>query len=282
LPKTRTIDDKIIINKVCDLVIKNNLELPKDIKDTIQKAHKQSSSRQEKALLDVISKNADIAKKQKLALCQDTGISCFFVELGKNIRTKSNIDLLINKGVEKAYRSKLLRPSIIDDPLNGKNSKFNTPASISIELKNSDGIKISYLAKGGGSENATGLFMLDPADGFEGIKKVVISLIKEKAINACPPIIVGIAIGGSADKALLHSKKALLRQIGNRHPNKYYAKKEEELKKDINKLGIGVMGLKGDVTALDVFIEPLPRHIATLAVGVSILCHSARRGSIKL
>lgn len=282
LPKTRIIDDNIIINKVCDLVINHNLELPKDIKEALYKAQKQSNTRQEKDLLDIINKNAKIAKEQKLALCQDTGISCFFVEFGKNIKTKTNIDILINKGLKKAYKSKLLRPSIIDDPLNGKNSKFNTPASISMELKNSDGIKISYLAKGGGSENATGLFMLDPADGFEGIKKVVMSLIKEKAMNACPPIIVGIAIGGTADKAILYSKKALLRRIGNRHPNKYYAKKEEELKKEINKLGIGVMGLKGNITALDVFIEALPRHIATLAVGVSILCHSARRGSINL
>jgi len=282
LTRTRIIDDKTIIERTSQLILKSSFELPSDVINTIKKAHKGSKNAKEKMLLNVILKNAEMAKKEKLALCQDTGISCLFVEVGTDVKTTTPINELMDKAVEKAYRSGCLRPSIIDDPLKGKNTKLNIPASISIEHTRRKGLKISFLAKGGGSENASGLFMLNPSDGFEGIKRSVLSLVKEKGPNCCPPIIVGIAIGGTADKALLSSKKALLRGLGKRNGDKYYAAKELELKDLINRTGIGVMGLGGGCTAMDVFIEALPRHIATLALGVSILCHSARRGSIEL
>lgn len=282
MSKTRFIDDKIIIDKTSSLILQSSFELPQDVLDSIKSSYKRSSSPKEKMLLDVILKNAKIAKKERLSLCQDTGISCLFVEIGKNVSTSTPIWELMDKAVKKAYSSGSLRPSIINDPLKGKNTKFNTPASVSIEHTKSSGLKISYLSKGGGSENASGLFMLNPSDGFEGVKKAVLSIIEEKGPNCCPPFIVGLAIGGTADKALLYSKKALLRKIGQRNRDKYYASKEIELKGLINRTGVGAMGLGGEYTALDVFIEPLPRHIATMAVGVSILCHSARRGSIEL
>ena len=279
--KKRFIDDKIVIDKTKELIFKANYEIPADVIKEIKKCSKKIIEPSEKRLTKAIIDNAAIAKKRKLALCQDTGISCFFVEIGK-VHLNSSINSLLNKAVKKTYASGKLRPSIVDDPLNGHNTGDNTPASIHIEHNNTPTLKISYLAKGGGSENASGLAMLNPSDGFDGVKDFVIKLIKEKGANCCPPLIVGVAIGGPADKALLYSKKALLRKVGEKNKDPFYAKKEEELKKEINKLNIGVMGLGGVCTALDVFIEPLPRHIATLAVGVSVICHSNRRGSISI
>lgn len=279
----RVIDDKVIINRTRDLVLNTNFELPQDVLKEIKKCRTKAKTTSEKMLIDVIVENASIAKEQKLPLCQDTGISCFFIELGNvQIRTKKTLPELMNEAVIKAYGINKLRPSIVSDPLKGANTKNNTPAFVDVELTNNSKLKISYLAKGGGSENATGLFMLNPSDGFKGIKEAVLKLVKEKGPNCCPPIIVGIAIGGTADKALAYSKKALMRKIGQRNKDKFYAKKELELKQSINELGIGVMGLGGKCSALDVFIEALPRHIATLAVGVSVICHSTRRGTIEL
>ncbi len=279
--KKRFIDDKVVIDKTKELVFKTNYEIPADVIKEIKKCSKKIIEPSEKRLIKTIIDNSAIAKKRKLALCQDTGISCFFVEIGK-VHLDSPIALLLNKAIKKTYTSGKLRPSIVDDPLNGQNTGDNTPASIHIEQNNTSTLKISYLAKGGGSENASGLAMLNPSDGFEGVKDFVIKLIKEKGANCCPPLIVGVAIGGTADKALLYSKKALLRKVGEKNKDPFYAKKEEELKKEMNKLNIGVMGLGGVCTVLDVFIEPLPRHIATLAVGVSVICHSNRRGSISI
>jgi len=283
LVKKRIIDDKIIINKTRDLILGLNFNIPLDILGAIKKCVSKTTHPTEKMLLKTILENAAIAKTKKLALCQDTGISSLFVEIGNvQVGIKNTLDKLINKAVSEAYKSGKLRPSIIDDPLKGKNTGDNTPAFINVEHTNTSVLKISYLAKGGGSENATSLAMLNPSDGFDGIKAFVIKVIKEKGPNCCPPIIVGIGIGGTADKAILSSKKVLLRKIGQRNKNKFYAKKELELKQAINKLGIGTMGLGGDCTALDVFIEAMPRHIATLAIGVSVMCHSTRRGSIEL
>ncbi len=281
--KKRVIDDKVIINKTRDLILSLNFNIPLDVLGAVKKCANKTRHSTEKMLLEAILKNASIAKTKKLALCQDTGISSLFLEVG-NVQagTKQPLYKLLNKAVSEAYGSGKLRPSIIDDPLKGTNTGDNTPAFINVEHTNTSILKISYLAKGGGSENATSLAMLNPSDGFDGVKDFVIKVIKEKGPNCCPPVIVGIGIGGTADKAILSSKKVLLRKIGQRNTNKYYAQKELELRQSINKLGIGAMGLGGDCTALDVFIEAIPRHIATLAVGVSVICHSTRRGSIEL
>jgi len=277
----RKIKSEQIVQKTVDLVKRCSSRLPKDIIDEISKYKEGQNDEKEKMLVDIILQNAKIADEKKLPLCQDTGISIFFVEVGNiEIEGNRNIGELLNEAVRLVYLEKGLRPSILDDPLNGKNTGDNTPAFIHIEHTNSDHLKISYLAKGGGSENASATAMLNPSDGFNGIKKFVMDLVDEKGANACPPLIIGVGIGGTLDHAALSSKKALFRKIGDRNPKKYYSDKEKELKTALNELNIGAMGLGGHFTVLDVFIEENPRHIATLPVAVSILCHSARRGEI--
>ena len=281
--KRRKIDGELIIKRTVELIKNCNSDLPQDVIDEISGYVKTSDNEQEQMLLDVILENAKIAEKKKLPLCQDTGISIFFVEIGNvDIDGDKNIYELLNDSVRLVYSEKNLRPSMLDDPLGGKNTCDNTPALIHIEHTNSDNIRISYLAKGGGSENASATAMLNPSDGFNGVKSFVLGLVKEKGPNACPPLIIGVGIGGTLDHAVLSSKKALFRKIGNRNSKKEYANREMELKKELNTLNIGAMGLGGHCTVMDVFIEASPRHIATLPVAVSILCHSARRGEITI
>jgi len=279
----REINQKTIISKVEGLVLKCNTDLPKDVLSSIKACSSKTKGAQEKRLLQAIIKNQEIARTKKLPLCQDTGISIFFIEMGNvNIAGNRTINELVDDGVAKAYGSKKLRPSILSDAFNGKNTKNNTPAVIHIEHTKTKNIKISYLAKGGGSENASAVTQLSPSDGIDGVKRFVLKLVKEKGPNACPPLIIGIGVGGTIEQAVVASKKALFRKIGSRNKNKFYAKIEKDLKDEINSLGIGVMGLGGNCTTLDVFIASLPRHIATLCVAVSILCHSARRGEVTI
>ena len=281
--KKRIIKPALIIQKTADLIRLSNSVLPEDVLSSISEYLKNSNSEQEKHLLNIIIENAGTAKKENIPLCQDTDMSMFFVEMGIGVEIEGgdkSIEELINDAVKLVYAEKHLRPSIIDDPINGKNTLDNTPAFIHLESNNSDKIKISFLAKGGGSENASCTSVLSPSEGFPAIKELLIRLVCEKGINACPPLIIGIGIGGSLDHAVLASKKALLRKIGNRNPKSYYAQKELELKNELNLIGIGAMGLGGSTTVLDVFINELPRHIASLPVAISILCHSARRGEL--
>jgi fumarate hydratase subunit alpha len=279
----RKIEPEKITRKLKDLILETSMCLPADVLTSLNKAVSETGNEQEKMLLDVIIKNSQIAKDCRLPLCQDTGISIFFVEQGQvEIEGEEDIKDLINKAVSSIYSQKKLRPSIISDPLNGQNTGDNTPAVIHIEHNSSDSLKIKFMAKGGGSENAGGIIALNPSDGFEGVKNYVKTLVQEKGINACPPLIIGIAIGGTIEQAALAAKKALFRKIGKRNPDATYAKREKELKNELNKLNIGTMGIGGTSTVLDVFIEPLPRHMATMIVAVSILCHSARKGEITL
>jgi len=279
----RKIEPEKIVSALKELILDTSMCLPADVLTSFKKALGETENEQEKMLLDVIIKNAQIAKDSRLPLCQDTGISVFFVEQGRvEIDGEEDVKDLINKAVSSVYAQKKLRPSIISDPLNGQNTGDNTPTVIHIEHNNSDSLKIKFMAKGGGSENAGGIIALNPSDGFEGVKNYVKEIVQEKGINACPPLIIGIAIGGTMEQAALTAKKALFRKIGKRNPDATYAKREKELKNELNKLNIGVMGLGGAITVLDVFIEPLPRHMATMMVAVSILCHSARKGEITL
>lgn len=280
MPK-RKIKAEQVISKVSELIKTCNSVLPKDIIDDINVCKTKTSNKQEQAFLEIILENAKIAKEKELPLCQDTGISIFFVEMGKiEIEGNKNIEELINESVANVYAEKKLRPSIIDDPLIGKNSCNNLPAFIHIDNTNSDLLKISYMAKGGGSENASATKMLNPSDGFDGIKKFIIDHIREKGATACPPLIIGVGIGGTLDQAVISSKRALLRKIGTRNKKTYYSDKELELKNKLNALNIGAMGLGGECSVLDVFIEEMPRHIATLPVAISMICHSARKGEV--
>ncbi len=273
---SKIIDYSILTNKLEELIINTSTSLPKDILSELEK-HKSNS------LINIILENNTIANKKTLPLCQDTGISTFFIEYG-NVTISSNKTIYeaINNAVKNAYSINLLRPSIVDDPLTGRNTNNNTPAFIHIDLVNNNDLIIHYLAKGGGSENLSALFMCSPTDSDKIIKSKIIKHIKENIINACPPVIVGIGIGGTADWALKNSKKVLLNKINTRNLDPYYSKLETDLKKEINNLNIGPFGFGSGPTALDVFIKKEARHIATMPIAISIFCHSARRGTLVL
>lgn len=276
----RTIESEIIISKVCDLCGDVNFNLPQDIIDCILSHIKNDNSIADDILKEILE-NAKIAKEENIALCQDTGIANFFVKIGKQTEiVGDDIVTAINKGVSEGYTKYYLRKSIVCDPLDRVNTKDNTPANIYCDYIDGDKIEIAMLAKGGGSENASFLKMLTPLDSWNGVKNFVIESIKLKGANACPPIIVGVGIGGDFASVGLLAKKALLREIGSKNIKKYYNLKEQELLEEINRLNIGPMGLGGKPTALAVFIETKPCHIASMPVAINIQCHSCRRKTI--
>ncbi|MDR1928685.1 MAG: fumarate hydratase [Endomicrobium sp.] len=276
----RKIKCKTIINAVKYLCAKSNFELPEDVlKSLIQSINLETGVGRD--ILKEIIANAKIAKKLQYPLCQDTGVANFFVKLGNDVCIEQkSIYYAINKGVSLGYISNYLRKSIVSDPIKRTNTKNNTPANIYIDIVSGNKIEIVFFPKGGGSENASELKMLTPSVGWKGIKEFILDVINNKAENACPPLIIGIGIGGDFASVGLLSKKALLREIGSVNPNKKYFDREQELLNDINKLGIGPMGIGGKVTALAVFIESKPTHISSLPVAVNIQCHSHRKKMI--
>ena len=278
----RKIKSNDIIDKVIDLCGEVNFNLPHDIVDCITSYIKNDDSISDNILNEILE-NAKIARQKKIALCQDTGTANFFVKIGKDVEiVGDDIVCAINKGVAQGYTKYYLRKSIVCDPLNRINTKDNTPANIYCDFVDGDKIEITILTKGGGSENASFLKMLTPLDGWQGIKNFVIDSIKLKGANACPPLIVGVGIGGDFASVGLIAKKAILRIIGSKNKKQEYAEKEQELLEEINKLNIGPMGLGGKPTALAVFIETKPCHIASMPVAVNIQCHSCRRKTIVL
>ncbi|MDR2351324.1 MAG: fumarate hydratase [Endomicrobium sp.] len=280
----RKIESNIITSAIKDLCAKANYNLPDDVLKSvnisISQEHGVSISCD---ILEQIADNAAIAKKEKVSLCQDTGTANFFVKLGKGVYIENgDIYDAINKGVALGYTDNYLRKSIVSDPIERKNTMDNTPSNIYIDIVSGDKIEITFLPKGGGSENASALKMLAPSAGWEGVKEFVISVVKDKGRDACPPLIVGVGIGGDFASVGLLSKKTLLREIGSANKNTFYAKKEQELFSEINKLNIGPMGMGGSPTALAVFIATKPTHIASLPVAVSVQCHSCRRKKISI
>ncbi|MDR2426169.1 MAG: fumarate hydratase [Endomicrobium sp.] len=273
----RTITADAITAAVEKLCAETNFELPHDVLKTLKK----SASKEEgiaKSIMNEIIENAAIAREKKVPLCQDTGAANFFIKLGKDVQIDGgNIYDAVNKGVVAGYKNNYLRKSIVSDPLERKNTGDNTPANIYIDIVEGDNIEIDFLPKGGGSENASALKMLEPLSGWDGIKEFVLSVIKDKGKNACPPLVVGVAIGGDFASVGKLAKKALLRKIDMQNADPFYAEKECELLKEINNLGIGPMGMGGKTTALSVLIETNPTHIASLPAAVSIQCHSCRR-----
>jgi len=276
----RKIESNIIINKVADLCGYANFNLPQDILDSISSYIKNDNSISDNILNEILE-NAKIAKEKNIALCQDTGTANFFVKIGRQAEiVGDDIISSINKGVAEGYTKYYLRKSIVIDPLNRINTKDNTPANIYCDFVEGDKIEITILTKGGGSENASFLKMLTPLDGWEGIKKFVIDSMKLKGANACPPTIIGLGIGGDFASVGLLAKKALLRTIGSKNIKQDYNDKEKELLEEVNKLNIGPMGLGGIPTALAVFIETKPCHIASMPVAINVQCHSCRRQTI--
>ena len=276
----RTIKSSVIINKVADLCGEVNFNLPQDIVNAVSSYIKNNNSISDNILKEILE-NAKIAKEKNIALCQDTGTANLFVKIGRQTEVVGDdINAAINKGVSEGYIKYYLRKSIVCDPLNRINTKDNTPSNIYCEYVEGDKIEITMLAKGGGSENASFLKMLTPLDGWNGIKNFVIESVKQKGANACPPIIVGLGIGGDFASVGLLAKKALLRTIGSKNKSDFYNDKERELFDEINKLNIGPMGLGGNPTALAVFIETKSCHIASMPVAINIQCHSCRRKTI--
>ncbi|HHU43415.1 MAG TPA: fumarate hydratase [Clostridiales bacterium] len=232
--------------------------------------------------LDIMIKNADIAKKTSSPLCQDTGMVVVFVDMGQDVRIKGGyIEDAINQGVKEAYQEGYFRKSVLD-PISRENTWDNTPAVIHYNIIKGSEFCLSVMAKGFGSENMSRLFMLTPSEGIEGIKKAVIETIKDANAKPCPPVVVGVGVGGTMEKAALLSKKALFRGLDSKNEDPILNDLEEQLLEEINLLGIGAQGLGGKTTALKVFIEKYPTHIAGLPVAVTVQCHAVRHNSITL
>jgi fumarate hydratase subunit alpha len=235
-----------------------------------------------KEIIGLLKENARIAREEGIPLCQDTGIAIFFVEIGQDLRIKNGfLADAINDGVRKGYKEGLLRKSVVD-PLSRKNTGDNTPAIIYTELVPGDKLRISFMPKGAGSENMSVIRMLRPTEGIEGIKSFVLECVQRAGANPCPPVVIGVGIGGDFEKAALLAKKALLRPVGSPNPKLELASLEEMLLKTVNKTGIGPEGLGGRVTAMSVHVESFPCHIASLPVAVNINCHAARHKTIIL
>ena len=236
-----------------------------------------------KEVLQQLIENARVAREGNYPICQDTGDAVFFVELGQDVRIEGGglIDA-INKGVADGYREGFLRFSMVADPLRRKNTGDNTPGMITLQLVPGDKLKLSFLAKGGGCENMSAFRMLTPADGARGVKDFVVGVVKNAGGNPCPPVLVGVGLGGTFDQCCMLAKKALLREVGEKHSDPFYAQLEAELLDEINKLGIGPMGLGGRTTAVAVHIETLPCHITSLPVAVNMDCHAHRQKSVVL
>ena len=254
-----------------------NYFLSDDIKEALENNRKKESWALAGDILEQIIINGKIAAEDRVPICQDTGMACVFLEVGQDIHiVGGNIEEAINEGVRQGYEEGYLRKSVVKDPINRINTKDNTPAMIYYEIVPGDKIKITVAPKGFGSENMSRIAMLKPSDGIEGIKSFIIDTVKAAGPNPCPPMVVGIGIGGTFDKAAYLAKKALLRPINQYNENIYYKELEEELLSSINELGIGPQGFGGATTALGVNIEVLPTHIAGLPVAVNINCHATR------
>ena len=276
----REIDVKEIVSAVKKMCMDANYYLGKDVLNAIKKFKATEESPLGKEILNQIIKNAGIAKDKKMPLCQDTGYAAVFAEVGQEVHFKGDLNEAINEGVRQGYGDGYLRKSVVEDPLRRKNTGDNTPAIISTKLVPGDKVKITILPKGGGSENMSRIKMLKPGDGEDGVKDFVVETVKIAGGNPCPPLIVGVGIGGLFDKVAHMAKHALLREIGSKHPDPYYAAMEEELLTRINNTGVGPQGLGGRTTALAVHIEVHPCHIASLPVAVNTQCHSARHQEI--
>jgi len=278
----KIVEVRDVVKEVRDACMSANFELGEDVIVAIEKSKESEESPVGKEILEQLLENARIAQEEKIALCQDTGFAVCFVELGDRVKISGgNLVEAINEGVRQGYQEGYLRKSICH-PFTRKNTGDNTPAIVHIDLVPGDELKIIVAPKGGGSENMSRVTMLKPSDGIEGIKKFVVERVRESGANPCPPLIIGVGIGGTFEKAALIAKKALLRPIGSVNPDPELAILEEELLLRINDLGIGPQGLGGRTTALAVHVEMHPCHIASLPVAVNINCHASRHKEILL
>ena len=272
----RQISAKQITDTVARLCIEANCHLGSDIKERIETMHNQESWPQAKEILERIMENYQIADQENVPVCQDTGMACVFLKIGQEVHIDGDLTDAVNEGVRRGYGEGYLRKSVVRDPLDRVNTGDNTPAMLYTELVPGEQIEITVAPKGFGSENMSQIKMLRPSDGVEGVKAFVCKVVEEAGPNPCPPIVVGVGIGGTFDKAAFMAKKALLREVDVPNEKPYYAALEKELLDMVNALGIGPQGFGGKTTALAVNIEEYPTHIAGLPVAVNINCHVTR------
>lgn len=274
----KTISVQEITDAVRELCMDVNYDLPADVEQALQDGLKREESPFGQYCLQQIIANCQMARESRQAMCQDTGIAVVYLEVGQDVHiTGGSLIDAVNEGVRQGYADGYLRKSVVMEPLFGRdNTGDNTPAVIHTEIVLGDQLRIMVVPKGAGSENMGAVKMLKPADGLEGAKQFILDTVRKAGGNPCPPIVVGVGVGGTMEKAPMLAKKALTRTIGSRNDNALYARLEEELLAEINKMGIGPQGLGGRVTALAVHIEYYPTHIAMLPVAVNINCHAAR------
>ena len=274
----RDIDAKEVSKTVSRLFQEANFFLPEDVIASLKRARESEESTVAREVIDGILENADIAAQEKMPLCQDCGAAVLFLELGQEVHiTGGDLYDAVNEGVRRAYSEGYLRKSMVKRPYSERvNTKDNTPAIIYTDIVPGDKLRIIAMPKGGGAENMTRLAMLPPARGRQGVIDFVVTAVDEAGSNPCPPVVVGVGIGGTAEKTLMLAKKALLRKIGEPSPDAEVAELEREILRRVNNLGIGAMGYGGRVTALAVNVEVLPAHIASMPVAVNLNCHSSR------
>ena len=270
--KASTITD--VIERLC---MEANQVLPQDIKDAISTCRSQEDGDIACGILDNIIENYQIAENEQVPICQDTGMACVFLEIGQDVHiTDGDLTEAVNEGVRRGYTKGYLRKSVVKDPVRRGNTGDNTPAMIYTEIVPGENIKITVGPKGFGSENMSAIRMFKPSHGLQGIKDFIIETVETAGPNPCPPMVVGVGIGGTFDKAALLAKKALMRPLDSSNPDPFYADLEKEMLEKINELGIGPQGFGGKTTALAVNIEKFPTHIAGLPVAVNINCHVTR------
>jgi len=275
----RIIEAAKVTEVVRNLCIEANCHLTADLKDCITACRACEPFPVAQGILDQIIENYNIADENNVPVCQDTGMACVFIDVGQDVHVEGNLEEAIHEGVRQGYTEGYLRKSVVRDPLDRVNTGDNTPAMIYYNIVSGDQIKITVAPKGFGSENMSQIKMLKPSDGLQGVKDFVLKVVEEAGPNPCPPIVVGVGIGGTFDKAAFLAKKALLRPVDSHHEDPFYAALEDELLEKINALGIGPQGFGGRTTALKVNIEKMPTHIAGLPVAVNINCHVTRHQS---
>ncbi len=275
--KMRTIHTDEIIQNIKEMCMQVNIRLSDDVKNALLSSQKKEESDIGRQILSQLEQNMDIAKKTQIPICQDTGMTVVFLKIGQDLHIEGkNLEDAVNEGIRQGYDEGYLRKSVVMDPLLRENTKDNTPGIIHYEIVSGDNLEITVAPKGFGSENMSRIFMLKPADGIEGVKKVIIETVEAAGPNACPPMVIGVGIGGTFEKCALLAKKALARDLNSYSPLPHIKELEEEMLEKINELGIGPGGLGGRVTAIGLNIETYPTHIAGLPVAVNICCHVNR------
>jgi len=278
----RKISAECITHAVAELCIQANIYLGDDVRKTMEKAQEAETSPLGKSVLGTMLENADIAIRENLPICQDTGMAVVFANVGFDLLVKGDINAAINEGVRKGYLEGYCRSSVVSDPIRRQNTGDNTPAVIHYSFVPGDKLHLIVVPKGFGSENMSAIRMLNPSDGLEGAENFVVETVRNAGANPCPPIIVGVGVGGTMEKAALLAKEALLRKLGEAHPDPLWAESEARLLLRINDLDIGPSGYGGKTTALGVHILTYPTHIAGLPVAVNINCHVARHKEVIL